>query len=451
MKNVFKTILLLLLSLVMALPLGACQTKDGRENGETTASQEATQSGDESNGPVYKYDENGYVMDNLPDDLDFGGEDFTILTWTEWARYDFVVNENTTAPWSKELLERQWAVEERLGVSIKIELQPGSWDHRDDFFAKVEGDQLSNEKSSFDMINVYGPTMANLTVGGYISNINNLKYVDTDMPWWNRQQVESATVNDNLYFLTGDITPTTIQTLWGVFGNETLLRSYGHTNLYDLVYDGEWTIEKMKELALNNIGVNDNEVDIYGLAIGTSAQMALLHGAGIFMVETTDNGDYKLGHEVNSQKMDTVFATVQDLYLNHENVIHSVNLKTFAEQKAFFFVGGVGDMMTFSGQEGLEFIFMPMPKYDAAQTDYYTTTSLWNAMYGVPTKVANSEMSGAVLEALASNAHRALVPVVFEECFSSRFISDPEDAAMVQLVYDSLVYDPVTCWKPQRI
>ena len=50
-------------------------------------------------------------------------------------------------------------------------------------------------------------------------------------------------------------------------------------------------------------------------------------------------------------------------------------------------------------------------------------------------------MSGAVMEALASAAHRMVTPVVFEECFSARVVADPEDAAMVQFIYDALTYD----------
>ena len=93
--------------------------------------------------------------------------------------------------------------------------------------------------------------------------------------------------------------------------------------------------------------------------------------------------------------------------------------------------------------KAFDFIVLPMPKYNTDQTRYYSVTDAWNTVYGVPTKVASSDMSSAVLEALASQAHRSLKPVVFEECFSTRFVSDPADSAMVQLVYDSLVYDPV--------
>lgn len=440
MKNRLKTILLTLLSIVMIFSLVACKKTADQGEGETTDSQETTQSSGESDGPVYKYDANGYVMDNLPDDLDFGAEDFTILMWKEWVRYDFVVDESSaSAAWSQELLERQYAVEDRLNISFNFMTQAGNWDKRAEFLGVVEADQM-NETSSFDLIGTYGPTMANLTVNGYISNLNATKYVDADMPWWNAQQVESATVNDKLYFVTGDITPSTVMTMSCVLGNESLLNQYGHTNLYDLVYNGDWTLSKMMEIALDNT----NAEDIYGITILQSRGTALVHGAGMSYVERNDSGRYQLGKDITDQKGHTFWGVLQDLF-GRENVKHSVEKITdnadFAMGKAFFHMGNVGNIENVKDR-AFDFIVLPMPKYDKAQTNYYSVTDAWNTLYGVPNKVANADMSSAVLEALASQAHRALMPVVFEECFSTKFVADPEDSAMVQMIYDCLVYDP---------
>ena len=447
MKTTLTKVLLLLLSLAMLFSLVACnkgkENNNGNKDNGTEAESTTADNGGESTGPVYKYDENGYVMDNLPDDLDFGDADFNILMWKEWVRYDFVAKEtDPTVEWSKELIERQYAVEERLNVTIKISTEPGNWDNRNTFVAKIEEDQL-NPTSSYDLIGSYGPTMALLTTKGFITNLNATKYVQAEMPWWNLQQVESATINDKLYFVTGDITPSTVVTMSCVLGNETLLTQYGHTDLYDLVYDGDWTLSKMMEIALNNVNSN-NGVDLYGMTILQSRGTAFVHGAGMTYIDRNDSGVYEFSKDMTSQKAHTFFGTLQDLF-GRENVVHSVekidNNALFTQGKAFFHVGNVGNISTVKDQD-FDFIVLPMPKYDTAQSRYYSVTDAWNTMYGVPNKVANIDMSGAVLEALASRAHRALKPVVFEECFSTRFVADPEDSAMVQMIYDSLVYDP---------
>lgn len=440
MKNRLKTIFLALLSIVMIFSLVACKKTADQGEGDTTAAQETTQaSGEQPEGPVYKYDANGYVMDNLPDDLDFEDEEFNILMWKEWVRYDFVANEkDPVTDWAEELIERQYFVEDRLNVSINISTEAGNWDHRKEFLSKVEADQL-NPTSSYDLIGCYGPTMALLTVNGYISNLNETKYVDSSMPWWNAQQVESATINDNLYFVTGDITPSTVVTMSCVLGNESLLNQYGHTNLYDLVYNGDWTLSNLMEIALDNT----NAEDIYGMTILQSRGTAFVHGAGLFYVERNDSGRYQLGEEIVGQKAHNLWGTLQNLF-NRENVIHSVEYianDEFVKGKAFFLAGNVGSIAHVKDAD-FDFIVLPMPKYDKAQTNYYSVTDAWNTMYGIPQKVENSDMSSAVLEALASYAHRALMPVVFEQCFTTQFVADPEDSAMVQMIYDCLVYDP---------
>lgn len=443
MKNTLKTSLLLLLSLCMVLSLGACKLGKGSTE-VTTPNQEGTsQTQPGETEPSVRYDENGYELDDIPDGLDFEDSDFTILMWKESVRHDFVVGENDAGgAWSMELLDRQYAVEDRLNVTIKVEVQNGNWNFRHDFLAKVEQDQLANDKSSYDLIGTYTPTMANLASHGLMSDLNELAYVDTDKPWWCQQQVEASTINDHLYFLTGDITPTTVMTMSCVFGNEKLLQQYGHTELYDLVYDGEWTLSKMMELGLHNVNSNGGETDVYGITINSSRGGPLLHGAGMFYVERSDKGVYQLSDELTTQRAHNWFALLQDLFNNYDNVKHSIEKGgPFFESKSFFHMGTVGDLEMVKDSD-FDYIVLPMPKYDKEQPRYYTVTTSWNTLYGAPEKLANSDMSGAVLEALASNAHRALKPVVFEECFSTRFVADPEDSAMVQLVYDSLVYDP---------
>ena len=435
-----------LLAIVMALSMIACDSEKAPESTSGSTEQVTTQPNETVaiteavTQPEVKYDENGYLLDDLPDTLDFENESVTVLMWKEWVRYDFVVDENATE-WSQELLERQYEVEDRLNVSLKIEVEKGNWDNRAGFLAKVENDQMAFDKSSFDLIGTYTPTMANLATHGYMTNLNEVEYLTLDKPWWNQQQIEASTINGNLYFLTGDITPTTLMTMWCVYGNESLLNSYGYTDLYEWVNNGEWTLEKMMQTALHNVENNGGKVDTYGIVIAPSAQDILAHGAGIFYIGRNDKNLYKFDDSLTNEKTPTFFALLQDLHHNYDNVEYDADSKIFCQGKSFFHIGQVGNMLNLK-ETDIEFIVLPMPKYDTAQTEYYTTTGAWNTLFGLPTKVRAADMSGAILEALASESHRSVIPVVFEECFTTRFVADPEDSAMVRLVYNSLVYDP---------
>ena len=51
------------------------------------------------------------------------------------------------------------------------------------------------------------------------------------------------------------------------------------------------------------------------------------------------------------------------------------------------------------------------------------------------------EHAGAVLEALGSSSYTHLTPKVYEESFQHRFLQTPENAEMLDLIHDSIVYD----------
>lgn len=444
MKTLAKLTCILLLIALMIPMIASCNL-GGKSNTEGETNGDVKNTNTESNteaetGPEILYDENGYELDDIPDGLTFDDADFDILMWEEWAKQDFMISENAGNAWSEELYKRENFVEDRLDVAINIHLEKGSWNFRKDFIQKVENDMTSNDKSAYDLIGSYGASIGGITTKGFTANLYDINYLNFDKPWWSMDQIENATINNKIYFVTGDITPTSIMTMHCVYGNEQLLTSYGYSGFYDWVYDGEWTVEKMKETALNNVEYGEGKSDVLGLTICASAQGPLLHASGVNYLEHDEKGLLTISEDLNDQKVHNLFATLQGIY-NTDNVIGQTNNSQFAAKKAFFHIGAVGDMITFANSSGFEFVVLPLPKYNTDQKDYHTTCGAWNTYYTITSKVENPDMSGAVMEALASAAHRMVTPVVFEECFSARFVADPEDAAMVQFIYDALTYD----------
>jgi hypothetical protein len=98
-------------------------------------------------------------------------------------------------------------------------------------------------------------------------------------------------------------------------------------------------------------------------------------------------------------------------------------------------------MTNFAKNSTFEFIVLPMPKYDIDQEEYHCIPGSWNAYYCVPFNVKDDDCSSAVLEALGSYGHRLVVPTVLDECFSLKFVSNPEDSEMVQYIYSTLTVD----------
>ena len=115
-------ILSMLLVTVMLLGVVACggKTDDpaastttaaagGEGDATTTAATEAT-----TENP---YDENGYLKSSLPE-LDFKGEEVTILWWTDVEKPEFVVEEVTGDLINDAIYQRNMNVQEQLGVTF---------------------------------------------------------------------------------------------------------------------------------------------------------------------------------------------------------------------------------------------------------------------------------------------------------------------------------------------
>ena len=441
MKKFLKVVCFALVMLTLLSAFAACGKKDKNDptGSEETVSDTATGNGNNEVVETEKqivYDENGYEVDSLPETMDFGKKDFNVLGWSEWSKQDFMLTEGFA--WNDELYKRQASIEKRLNVTIKVKTEPGSWDHRSNFIKLVENEMVSAADCVYDLVLCYGATVGGLTTKGYTANLRDLEYMDFSKPWWPEEQIESCSVNGKVYFVSGDATTTTAQTICCVYGNEEELEKYGFTDLYNMVYDGKWTIEAMKNMSL----YNTNETTMKGITISASMQGPLLAGAGYKYVSHDADGLICVSPDLSNAKVHTLFATLQDIICNSNNVDYNVDANTFSQGKSFFHLGQVSNMTNFAKNADFEFIVLPMPKYDVDQPDYHCICGSWHAYYCVPFNVEDDDMSGAVLEALGSYGHRMVVPTVLDECFSLKFVADPEDSAMVQYIYSTLTIDP---------
>lgn len=86
---------------------------------------------------------------------------------------------------------------------------------------------------------------------------------------------------------------------------------------------------------------------------------------------------------------------------------------------------------------------VPMPKFDAAQTDYYTQMHDQFTVFAIPASVASDklELIGATMEAMASESLRTVKPAYYEIALKRKYMSDPIAWDMLDLVFDHVVVD----------
>ena len=91
--------------------------------------------------------------------------------------------------------------------------------------------------------------LASLTYSQMLVDLTSTDYLYFSNPWWSSGLIKNTSVYGKLYFASGDISTNMLQMMYAVFFNKTLADEYQLGDLYQLVIDDEWTLDKMLTLA----------------------------------------------------------------------------------------------------------------------------------------------------------------------------------------------------------
>ena len=247
-KSSLRAICTLLLCTMLPIGTLACG------NSDDTGKQADVKTAVSSNGdtttletPDDNKDANGFLRDNLPADLNFGGDTVTFLTWSDVEHEEFTVESLSGETVNDAIYNRNKTVENRLGVNLSFYGIHGNADIIASY-SKHVGNSIQAGSHDFDICAPYSLTLAAVTAQGYMYNLLDLPYLDFDQPWWPARLVEEATINDKLFFASGDISANLLYMMYTCFFNKDLIEEYNLPNPQDLVQNNEWTYTKFFEM-----------------------------------------------------------------------------------------------------------------------------------------------------------------------------------------------------------
>ena len=164
-----KKIIRILLCLMIASMLLACAVGCKKRN-EIKESEESEQTA----GSDIAYDENGYLMDELPDELDYGSTEISILGWNSEVT-EFEVLEPGNMAIDDSIYRRNVAIEARLNVRLKFDLTvPGHNAAQTRYAQHVERTFLGG--SPYDVAAAHSSSIATCAIKG-------LRIANRDKPW----------------------------------------------------------------------------------------------------------------------------------------------------------------------------------------------------------------------------------------------------------------------------
>lgn len=472
MKKRLTAACLLLCMLLTALSCGKSDDKTGSDTKNTagdpavtTSVQEeaTTTAAPETENP---YDENGYIKDALPDDIDLGGATVNVLIADYNSAYavDMYAEQLTGDRLKDTVYNVTASVEDRLNVDLEYRADQFVWADFTNYQAKITNEILSGS-SSFDLLFGVHHYAAQMVSNSYFVDLSDTPHVDLSKPWYNQTILDTVMPTDYISFVAGSFSLVNVKSAFTMFYNADLYASLGHTeDLIATVKAGKWTREKLETLAagayadLNGSNTADAG-DRYGITFGDWNKYCCFPAAfDIEIVGRDAEGGFvcnfdserandavtylcALIHE-NETTLPALSSSAADAasYMVDSGGGNRVN-KLFMDGNAVFTFSLVGDAATISPNVEFNFGILPTPKWDESQESYQT--SLQRSCYAlIPTTVTNEANAGAVLEAISSETYRTLVPEYCEVMLKTRYSNSEDVSSMYDLILDSIIFDP---------
>ena len=424
-----KRILCLLLSALMLVALFAGCTKKEDPQETTPAVTETTDDA---------------ISDGLPDDLNYG-KTVTVLA-TESQMNKTYVTDLTGTPMNDALYKRLAATEERLGVSFEFIPCAHAWEDASNYTDIVRNDMAANSVSDFDLFMSYNLLPSLMITNGYLSDLSQSKYLDTEQPWWPQNMFAEATIDDKLYYVVDNCSWGSIRNMACIVFNKDLASAYSisESSLYNDVFDYNWTIETLETYITDiysdvNGDTTRDEKDIYGFACDGAPRMdAFFYGSGLRTTNRDQNGNIVLA--LNDPKIPTVVQKYKTLLNSNESVYKQdpAIYSMFKNKTVVFYETAIA-----ISDQALEFSYgvLPIPMWDTNQKQYITYLSNTHDAWSVPKNTSDIDMAGALLTSLACEAYRTVMPQYFEDMLKTRYASDLESARVYDIIREGVVFD----------
>ncbi len=444
-----KTLAFILATSMLTASLAACGDDTDKETNapETNAPETKAPTNDET-----EFDRTS-IADNLPE-ITFNGQSFRILTsegnisaGSRNAEGQYIYDDELVGDAMNDAIrKRNIDVETRFDVKIATH-STGVQEAQDVMMQYAQA-----EMDEYDVADLMQYMSWVPLVYGLSMDWNNIPYIDLSKPWWNKQSNDQATINGKIYRLTGDLSLTSLQYCWALGFNMELLNDWGYKSedLYQLVFDGEWTIDKMIEITapiyLDTDKDNVPSVgDTYGYSTWTSAgtdPWLLAIDARIMDKDAEGNLQVTLGTE-------KVYNTLEKLcnYIyNNEGVFHYANDDPHPDFKDGK-IGMTTVMLSDCSNEFTDLSFnygiLPFPKYDTAQAGYVTTGMDQLSVYNLPINTPEDryEFIGIMMEVLNAESYKTVYPAYFDGALKGRYSTDANMAEVMDIIVEGRRFD----------
>lgn len=442
-----KSVRLMTAILVLAMLWGMCVSCAQTAGGEDTTASASTDSPAPVNSQTVA-EETEIALSNIPDDMKFDGTTINLLYWDDVPNTEFFVDTTNGESVNDAIYNRNAKIEEQFGITLNFVGTPGDYNNQKSFVNACLNSTMSGA-DAYDIFCGYSMTGASVMVQGISQNMKNYEILDFEKPWWPESLMSKATINDGVYFVSGDISTNFLYMMYLCIFNKDMFAEVTQSNaseLYGAVNSGEWTLDKFIEYTTGMYtDLDGNQApsigDRYGLAVTEVHFDAFYTGADMLTVEVNSDGDLVLSDDLFSQKASDVVDTVYYLLNKSGDAEIEKGINSFKGDNVLFVIERASCLSRHLSGVDFTYGILPIPKYDVNQEGYKTCLSFPYTMYMISTAAPNSTAAAATIQLMAYESYVEITPALFEESMKSRYADQSDDAMMFDYIREGVVID----------
>ena len=331
--------------------------------------------------------------------------------------------------------------------------------------SRLSQDQLSGEYK-YDAAYVEGSSVISLITQDSLKNLYDVPELQLDQEWWSQLIKKEATLGSGkystLYFTQSNLSLTAFDLTWCVYFNKGIAEREQIQDLYALVDNNEWTIEKMRVIAhdvasLNNddsFTYNSEGTSVYGITTYWNGAKALLDGGNVQFITQDVNGDPT--SNISAERFTNLTQELARLFgeagtftkggpatdgSSKGNASDYINI--FNAGRSLFCVAevksSVSDFKSFSGDFGI----LPLPKYDTLQENYRSWVNYLAPVLVIPSTLDETTLhnTATLLDALSFYSDRDVLPEYYDVVLKGRGAKDAQSVEMLDLVGKTKSFD----------
>lgn len=444
-------IALLLVISMLACALIACS--DSPDKGQDPSDSKADTSSDNANNDGL--DANGKYTTGLPEATikQWAGTEFNIRTVElQNARMQLDFTEaSSDDPVDQAVYLRTDYLERTMGIDFIDNIVP---DYYSAGFTPMDT-LIESGDNTFYLANVRCIESIVTWANGNLYLFDQLNYVDLSRGYWAQDLNPELTLAGMQYIAVGAADLNVYDFMFTLLFSKDLFqqrKNLKDVNLYDLVREGKWTVDKMQEVMLNAYyDANSNDVmdanDDYGYLADTRMVIPHFLDSCEALSVTKDQNDYPVLNFQNDKFYDVMSKAFEIMWddsnwfskYSGDNDVPSQCIKMFMNNQSLFLDCSFKFVPSLRGMES-EFGIIPYPKWTENQNDYHARVSYFFSLI-VPNTCKDIDLAAVVLEVMNCYSANEVIPAYKNVALQSKIARDEESAEMLDIIFDHRTID----------